>query len=95
MTPRARATEIPRLVGRLGSPRRAQVDAARARLAIIGGRAVEALTEALEGDNDKIRANAMSLLALIRDPRGREPLIAMLLDRDRRLREIAARSLAR
>jgi HEAT repeat protein len=95
MTARARATEIPRLVGRLGSRRRAQVDAARARLAIIGARAVEALTEALEDDNHKIRANAMSLLALIQDPRGREPLRAMLLDRDARMREMAARCLAR
>jgi HEAT repeat protein len=37
----------------------------------------------------------MPLLALIRDSRGREPLMAMLLDRDARLREVAARCLAR
>jgi len=71
------------------------VDAARARLAIIGSHAVSALAESLEGDNSRIRANAMPLLALIRDARGREPLMAMLLDRDSRLREIATRCLAR
>jgi HEAT repeat protein len=37
----------------------------------------------------------MPLLALIQDPRAREPLVAMLLDRDPRMREIAARCLAR
>lgn len=37
----------------------------------------------------------MPLLALIQDPRGREPLVAMLVDRDPRMREIAARCLAR
>jgi HEAT repeat protein len=95
MTSRARATEIPKLVHRLGSRRATVVDAARARLAIIGARAVDALAESLEGDNNRIRANAMPLLALIHDARGREPLMAMLLDRDARLREIATRSLAR
>jgi HEAT repeat protein len=51
--------------------------------------------EALEGDNNRVRSHAMPLLALIQDPRGREPLVAMLLDRDPRMREIAARCLAR
>jgi HEAT repeat protein len=37
----------------------------------------------------------MPLLAAIGDPRGREPLIAMLLDRSARMRLIAARCLAR
>ena len=37
----------------------------------------------------------MRVLAVIQDPRGREPIVAMLLDRDARLREIAARALAR
>ena len=37
----------------------------------------------------------MPLLAAIGDPRGREPLIAMLLDRNARMRLIAARCLAR
>ncbi len=53
------------------------------------------LIEALEGDNDRVRAHAMPLLALLQDPRGREPLVAMLLDRDPKLREVAARCLAR
>jgi HEAT repeat protein len=71
------------------------VDAARARLSIIGARSVEHLIEALEGDNNRIRARAMPLLALIQDPRGREPLIAMLLDRHAGMRQTAARCLAR
>lgn len=56
---------------------------------------MHALVEALEGDNNRIRAHAMPLLALIQDPRGREPLVAMLLDHDPRMREIAARCLGR
>jgi HEAT repeat protein len=95
MTTRSSATEIPTLVGRLGSRRPRIVDGARARLAVIGGRAVEALAECLEGDNPRVRSRAMALLALIQDARGREPLLAMLLDRDARMREIAARCLAR
>jgi HEAT repeat protein len=71
------------------------VDRARARLSIIGSHSVIALVEALEGDNNRVRTHAMPLLALIQDPRGREPLVAMLLDRDPRMREIAARCLAR
>jgi HEAT repeat protein len=92
---RSRANEIPELVQRLGSRKRTCVDAARARLSIIGPRAVEELVEALEGDNHRIRARVMPLLALIQDSRGRGPLIAMLLDRSSRLREIAARCLGR
>jgi HEAT repeat protein len=53
------------------------------------------LIEALDGDDPRIRRHAMQLLGLIRDPRGREPLIAMLVDRDPPLRETAARCLAR
>jgi HEAT repeat protein len=71
------------------------VDRARARLSIIGSHSVIALVEALEGDNNRVRTHAMPLLALIQDPRGREPLVAMLLDREPRMREIAARCLAR
>jgi HEAT repeat protein len=71
------------------------VDRARARLSIIGSHSVTALVEALEGDNNRVRTHAMPLLALIQDPRGREPLVAMLLDREPRMREIAARCLAR
>jgi HEAT repeat protein len=95
MTLRPRATEVPELVRRLGSRRPKQVDRARARLSIIGSHSVRALVEALEGDNNRVRAHAMPLLALIQDPRGREPLMAMLLDRDPRMREIATRCLAR
>jgi len=95
MTLRPRATEVPELVRLLGSRRPKLVDRARARLSIIGSHSVVALVEALEGDNNRIRSHAMPLLALIQDARGREPLIAMLLDRDARMREIAARCLAR
>lgn len=56
---------------------------------------MEALIEALEGDHNRIRAQAMPLLALIHDPRAKQQLIAMLLDRDAKLREIAARSVGR
>jgi HEAT repeat protein len=91
----SRANEIRDLIKQLGSRSRARVDAAGARLSIIGARAVEDLIEALEGDNSRIRARIMPLLALIKDPRAREPLIAMLLDRNFRMREVAARSLAR
>ena len=92
---RSRANEIPELVRRLGSRSAARVDAARAQLSILGARAVDDLIEALEGDNSKIRGRVMPLLALIQDSRGREPLIAMLLDRNARLRGIAVRCLAR
>ena len=95
MTLRPRATEVPELVRRLGSRQPKQVDRARARLSIIGSHSVVALVEALEGDNNRVRSHAMPLLALIQDPRGREPLVAMLLDRDPRMRQIAARCLAR
>ena len=95
MTLRPRATEVPELVRRLGSRRPKQVDRARARLSIIGSHSVVALVEALEGDNNRVRTHAMPLLALIQDARGREPLVAMLLDRDPRMREIAARCIAR
>jgi len=96
MMTRSRANEIPELVRRLGSRSQTRVDAARARLSIIGERAVEDLIEALEGDNNRIRANAMPLLAVIQDLRAREPLTAiLLLDRSARMRETAARSLGR
>ncbi len=92
---RAGANELSELIRRLGSRRQACVDAARARLASIGPRAVEELVQALEGGDDRIRGRVMPLLALIQDRRGRGPLIAMLLDRSSRLRETAARSLGR
>lgn len=95
MMNRSRANEIPELIRQLGSRSPTRVDGARARLSIIGERAVENLIEGLEGDNNRIRAHAMPLLAMIQDTRAREPLTAMLLDRNARLRAIAARSLAR
>jgi HEAT repeat protein len=95
MMARSRANEIAELVLRLGSRSRARVDAARARLSIIGTRAVVPMIEALEGTNNRVRTRVMPLLAAIQDPRGREPLIAMLLDRNARMRQVAARCLAR
>ena len=92
---RSRANEIPELVRQLGSRSPARVDSARARLSIIGERSIEGLIEGLDGDNNRIRAHAMPLLAVIQDTRAREPLTAMLLDRSSRLRAIAARCLAR
>ena len=53
------------------------------------------MIEALEGTNNRVRARVMPLLAAVQDPRGREPMIAMLLDRNARMRLIAARCLAR
>jgi hypothetical protein len=91
----AKTSEVPNLVRRLGSRRVSSVDAARARLSVIGGRAVEALVDALEDADSRVRARVMPLLALIQDPRGRAPLIAMLLDRNPRLRAVAAQCLGR
>lgn len=95
MTLRPRATELPELVGRLGSRAPRRVDEARARLAMMGSRAVDALVDALDGEQFRVRANAMPLLALSQETRAREALAGMLVDRDPRLREIAARSLGR
>jgi len=95
MMQRSGANEIPELIHRLGSRSKRRVDASRARLSIIGGRAVEHLVEALEGDKNPIRARVMPLLAMIQDPRGRQALIAMLLDRNPQMRLIAVRCLAR
>ena len=89
------ATDASRAIRALGSPSRERVDAARARLCMMGGRALDALIEALEGAPPRIKARVMPLLALIQDPRGRAPLVAMLLDRSPRLREVAARALGR
>lgn len=90
-----RANEISELIRRLGNRKQVLVDSAKARLSVIGARATEALIEALEGDNDRIRGHAMQLLALIRDPRGRGPIAAMLLDNDPGMRVTAAQCLAR
>jgi HEAT repeat protein len=90
-----RANEIPRLVRRLGSTDPARADAARARLAVLGPRAVEDLVRALEGGDRRVRLRVMPLLAMIQDSRGRAPLLATLLDDDPALRELAAECLAR
>jgi HEAT repeat protein len=95
MMQRPRANEIPALIRGLGSRSRTRVDSSKARLTIIGARAVEDLIEALEGDNNRVRAQVMPLLAMIQDSRGREPLIAMLLDRNAQMRLTAVRCLAR
>lgn len=95
MTPRPRANEIADLIGRLDDSRAVRVDAAKARLSVIGARAVEALIEALDDTAKPVRSNAMQLLALIQDPRGREPIKAMLFEDDPDLRAQAARALAR
>lgn len=94
MSVMSRATEIRRLVRQLGSRRDSVVEASRVRLCAQGPRAVGALIEALEGGSPRVRAQAIPVLGLIQDPRGREPIAAMLLDRDPRLRELAARALA-
>jgi HEAT repeat protein len=92
----AAATEVERAVAELGSSRRERVDAARLHLCMLGGRAIGALTEVLEGPaHARVKVRVIPLLALIQDPRGRPPLIAMLLDRRPRLREVAARALGR
>ncbi len=93
--PDSKTSEVPGLVRRLGSRNTSSVDAARARLSAIGGHAVEALVDALEDADTRVRARVMPLLALIQDPRGRAPLIAMLLDRTPRLRAVAAQCLGR
>jgi HEAT repeat protein len=92
---RPRAAEISVLVRKLQSRDRRRVDAARARLAMLGGLAVEPLVEALDSDEPRVRIHALELLGLIRDRRGQEPVMAMLLDRDARVRETASRCLGR
>lgn len=95
MTLVPRATEIAALVARLGSRDAARVDAARARLATLGGSAIEPLIESIDREDGRARIHAIDLLGMIGDPRGRDPLVATLLDRDSRSREAAARSLGR
>ena len=62
---------------------------------IIGARAVDALVDAVESDHPRRRTNAMTLLALIQDRKGREALAALLFDKDPKTREAAALSLSR
>jgi HEAT repeat protein len=95
MVVRSRLRDVDDLVRRLGSRQTRTVNAARARLVIIGARAVDALVDAVESDHPRRRANAMTLLALIQDKKGREALAALLFDKDPRTREAAALSLSR
>ncbi len=95
MPSRAAAASTRELIRRLSSSDREQVQAARARLTLLGGRAVDALIETLEGGNDRLKLQAMPMLALIRDARAREPLIALLHDREPKIREAACRALSR
>ena len=95
MTRRKRANEIQELIQRLGSPRQVEVDSSKARLSVIGARAVERLIESLGGDDNQIRGHAIQLLALIKDPRGRGPLATLLRDESLAIREKAAHGLAR
>ncbi len=87
--------EIGKLIKKLGSRRKTEVDSAKARLIIIGTRAVEHLIDALDGENNNAKIQAMSILSLIRDHRAKNPLIAMLLDRNPKIRLAAIHSLSR
>ncbi len=86
--------EIVTLVRKLGSRKKVDVDSAKARLTIIGARAVENLIEALDLENNEVKCNAISILALIRDLRAKDPLVAMLLERNPKVRSAAARALS-
>ena len=92
---RSPSPPIRELIRNLTSADRARVQAARARLTILSGRAVEALIDTLEGGNNRLKLQVMPLLALIRDSRALHPLLALLMDRDPKIRETAARALAR
>ncbi len=95
MTRRIRANEIQELIRRLGSSRQVEIDSAKARLSVIGARAVEGLIDALGSDDNQVRGHAIQLLALIKDPRGRGPLATLLRDESPTIREMAAHGLAR
>ncbi len=92
--PSPRGGEAARLVASLGSAERARAEEARARLTALGARAVPALLASLDGSCPVARESALEILSLIRDPRGREPIVAQLHDRDPRLRQAAAAALA-
>ncbi|MEW5806630.1 MAG: HEAT repeat domain-containing protein [Acidobacteriota bacterium] len=94
MSSRKEDGEIEELINKLGSKRKVEIDAAKARLSIIGTRAVEHLIEALDRENTELKLNAIPILALIRDQRAKNPLIAMLLERNPKIRESATRALA-
>ncbi len=87
--------EIGRLVKKLTSRKKNELDAAKARLIIIGTRAVEHLINALDGENNNAKIQAMSILSLIRDQRAKNPLIALLLDRNPKIRLAAVQSLSK
>lgn len=87
--------EINRLIRKLGSRKKNEVDSAKARLIIIGTRAVEHLIDSLDGENNNSKIHAMSILSLIRDLRAKNPLMAMLLDRNPKIRLAAAQSLSK
>lgn len=91
---RPSALSVRDLIRNLNSSDRGKVQSARARLTLLGGRAVEALIETLEGGNDRLKLQTMPILSLLRDRRSREPLTAMLRDRDPKIREVACRSLS-
>jgi HEAT repeat protein len=89
-----KANEVQELIRRLGSRNRKSVEGAMGRLAMLGSRAVDGLIDSLDGDT-RVSLRAMELLSLIQDARAREPLAAMLLDSDSRLRAAAALALGR
>ena len=88
-------SESARLVEELVSDNPATFESARTRLTTLGGRAVPALVDALDGECPLLRARAISVLSTIRDARAREPIIAQLLDSEVRVRVAAALALAR
>lgn len=87
--------EIGKLIRKLGSRKKTEVDSAKARLIIIGTRAVEHLINSLDGENTSTKIQAMSILSLLRDSRAKYPLIAMLLDRNPKIRLAAVQSLSK
>ncbi len=95
MTRRKRANEIQELIGRLGSSKQVEIDSAKARLSVLGARAVEGLIDALGSDDNRLRGHAVQLLAMIGDPRGRGPLTTLLRDESLQIRERAAHGLGR
>ena len=94
MSPRRKDDEIVGLIKKLSSNKKEEVDSSKARLTIIGARAVENLIEALDLDNNEIKCNVICILGLIRDPRAKDPLIAMLLERNPKVRSAATSALS-
>ena len=97
---RDRANEVDELIRALRSRSDHRVNEARTRLTMLAAHAVDPLIETLtaadaKSTDNKVRARIIALLALIQDPRGREPIAAMLTQRSWKVRERAARALAR